>query len=81
MRSKSNREHDERCARVKYKYSITELERAEQNKWLTDRQRQVFDMFYRHGWRIEDIAANLGVNRSTVSRDLRKIRDVTRAVE
>ncbi len=59
---------------MKYRYSIPELERMESNPWLTDRERQVFDLFYHRGWAQEDVAAELYVCKSTVRNDLRSIR-------
>ena len=59
---------------MKYEYSISELERMAACPWLTDRQRQIFDLRYRRGWAIEDIAAELYMDRSTVNRDLARIR-------
>lgn len=46
----------------------------EKSRWLTDRQREIFELFYRRGWKIEDIAAELDYSRSTIIRDLKKIR-------
>lgn len=59
---------------MKYDYSISELERMAASPWLTDRQRQIFDLRYRRGWAIEDIAAELYMDRSTVNRELARIR-------
>ena len=59
---------------MKYEYSISELERMAASPWLTDRQRQIFDLRYRRGWAIEDIAAELYMDRSTVNRELARIR-------
>ncbi len=59
---------------MKYDYSISELERMAASPWLTDRQRQVFDLKYRRGWAIDDIAAELYVGRRTVIRELAQIR-------
>lgn len=63
---------------MKYDYSISELERMAASPWLTDRQRQIFDLRYRRGWAIEDIAAELYMDRSTVGRELARIRQKTR---
>lgn len=60
---------------MKYKYPIVELEKMEQSKWLTDRERAVFELFYRRGWSIEAIAAEIYASRSTVNNILRSIRD------
>ena len=59
---------------MKYKYSIHELNAMQNNEWLTDRQRTVFDFYYRRGWAIEDIAAELYVSRSTINNELHEIR-------
>lgn len=58
---------------MKTKYSTEELERIAANPWLTDRERQVFELRYRRGWVNEDIAAELYVSRSTIDRVLREI--------
>lgn len=63
---------------MKYEYSISELERMAASPWLTDRQRQIFDLRYRRGWAIEDIAAEFYMDRSTVGRELARIRQKTR---
>nr|DAH39958.1 MAG TPA: Sigma-70, region 4 [Caudoviricetes sp.] len=44
------------------------------SKWLTDRERRVFSLYYQRGWAIEDVAAELDVSRGTVNNDLRSIR-------
>lgn len=59
---------------VKYRLSIDELERISRSPWLTDRERMVFDLYYRRGWAIESIAAELYVSRGTVNNVLRSIR-------
>ena len=59
---------------MKYQYTREQLEQIEQNRWLTDRERNVFDLFYRRGWNIEDIAAELDTCRSTIDNVLRSIR-------
>ena len=60
---------------MKYKFSVSDLERMESNPWLTDRERQVFHYCYKRGWAIEDVAAELYVHRNTVNRDLKSIRE------
>lgn len=52
---------------MKFEFSPSELERIEQNHWLTDRERTVFDLYYRRGWKIEDIAAEIDVSRRTIT--------------
>ena len=42
---------------------------------LTPRQRQMVELYYDQGMNIPRIAQELGVNRSTVSRTLRRARD------
>lgn len=59
---------------MKYRYSIDELERISKSPWLTDRERIVFDLYYRRGWEIEAIAAEIYVSRGTVNNILRSIR-------
>ena len=60
---------------AKYKYSPAQLSRMESNRWLTDRERKVFDLYYRRGWAMEDVAAELYVSRGTVRNDLKSIRE------
>lgn len=62
----------------KFKFNPIELEKMEQNRWFTDRQREIFELYYRRGWSIEDVAAELYISRSTVDRDLKKIRKKSR---
>lgn len=62
----------------KFKFSVNELEIMQDNKWLTDRERNIFELYYRRGWSIEDVAAELYISRSTVDRDLKKIRKKSR---
>lgn len=59
---------------MKYHYSIEQLEQISASDWLTDRERVVFDLYYRRGWQIEAIAAELYVSRGTVNNVLRNIR-------
>lgn len=59
---------------MKYRYSIEELERISKSPWLTDRERIVFDLYYRRGWEIEAIAAEIYVCRGTVNNILKSIR-------
>ena len=60
---------------MKYHYSIEQLEQISSSVWLTDRERAVFDLYYRRGWQIEAIAAELYVSRGTVNNILRTIRN------
>lgn len=59
---------------MKYRFTVQQLEDMASNPWLTDRERQVFELFYRRGWEIERIAAELDVSRGTINTVLRKIR-------
>lgn len=59
---------------MKFAFSIDEMEKMATNPWLTDRERVVFDLYYRRGWKIEDIAAEIERQRSVVDRDLKSIR-------
>lgn len=47
------------------------------NPWLTDRERAAFELHYRRGWNIEDVAAELDVSRGTINNDLASIRRKT----
>ena len=60
---------------MKYKFDKRKLEEMAGNPWLTDRERCVFDLYYRRGWAIEDVAAELYVSRGTVNNCLRSIRE------
>ena len=59
---------------MKYRVTVQQLEAMASNPWLTDREKQVFELFYRRGWEIERIAAELDVSRGTINTVLRKIR-------
>ena len=59
---------------MKYRFTLQRLEEMASNPWLTDREKQVFELFYRQGWQIEDVAAELDVSRGTVNNILRSIR-------
>ena len=43
-------------------------------RYLTDREKQAFDLVYRRGWAHEDAAAEMYCSRSTVDRALASIR-------
>lgn len=60
---------------MKYHYSIEQLEHISASPWLSDRERVVFDLYYRRGWQIEAIAAEIYVSRGTVNNILRTIRN------
>lgn len=58
----------------KYRYDPAQLEAMATDPWLTDRERQAFDLVYRRGWAHADAAAELFCSRATVERDLANIR-------
>lgn len=62
---------------MKYTYSTEQLEKMSKNPWLSDRERKVFEYYYRRGWAIEDIAAELYVSRNTINNTLNSIRNKT----
>ena len=61
---------------MRHDYNISQLEQLAASPWMTDRQRQIFDLRYRRGWAIEDIAAELYISRRTVGRDLARIHNL-----
>ena len=62
---------------MKYTYTPKQLEEMSNSKWLTDREREVFELYYRRGWAIEDIAAELYVSRNTINNTLYSLRRKT----
>jgi DNA-binding NarL/FixJ family response regulator len=66
---------------MKYKFTVEQLETMLSCKWLTDQEQEVFDFFYRRGWAIDDIAAELYCSPGTVKKCLRNIRAKTRVLE
>nr|DAI30294.1 MAG TPA: Sigma70 [Caudoviricetes sp.] len=58
----------------RYRYTQKQLEQMAANPWLTDRERVAFDLHYRRGWHIEDVAAELDVSRGTINNTLASIR-------
>lgn len=59
---------------MKHRYTTEQLAQMEANPWLTDRERQVFDLHCRRGWAQEDVAAELYISRRTVCYSLQSIR-------
>lgn len=59
---------------MKYKYSVAQLQRMERCRWLTDRERKIFNLYFRRGWAADDIAAELYLSPSAVKKSLRSIR-------
>lgn len=60
---------------MKYRYTVQQLQQMERCRYLTDRERRVFNLVCRRGWAIEDAAAELYLSRSSVTSCLRSIRD------
>lgn len=59
---------------MKYKYSIQQLQRMERCRWLTDRERRVFNLYFRRGWTTDDIATELYLSPAAVKKAIRSIR-------
>lgn len=59
---------------MKYTYTVSQLQQLENCRYLTDRERAVFDLYYRRGWAIEDVAAELYLSRTTVKQSLCALR-------
>lgn len=59
---------------MKHRYSVEQLEQMSANPWLTDREREVFELYYRRGWAIEDIAAEMYLSRNTINNTLYSLR-------
>ena len=59
---------------MKHEYSEEEKARIAAYPFLTDREREAFDLAVRRGWAIEDAAAEMWVSRSTVKRALASMR-------
>lgn len=49
---------------MKYTFTVDQLQELDRCRWLTDRERKVFNLYYRRGWAIEDVAAELYLSRS-----------------
>lgn len=58
----------------KYRYSREQLEQMAADPWMTDRERQAFDLVYRRGWAHEDAAAEMFCSKATVDRALASVR-------
>lgn len=59
---------------MKYLFSASEKQKMFDNPWLTDRQKDVFELYYRRGWNIQDIANELDVSYRTIGAELKTIR-------
>lgn len=62
---------------TRYHFSPSQLARMESFRWLTDREREAFELYYRRGWNIEDVAAEMECCRGTVNNLLHSIREKT----
>ena len=60
---------------MKYRYTVQQLQQMERCRYLTDRERRVFNLVCRRGWAIEDAAEELYLSRSAVTACLRSIRN------
>lgn len=60
---------------MKYRYTVQQLQQMERCRYLTDRERRVFNLVCRRGWAIEDAAAELYLSRSAVTACLHSIRN------
>lgn len=58
----------------KFKPTPAQLERMAADPWMSDLEKQAFDLVYRRGWAHEDAAAEMYCSRSTVARALSSIR-------
>lgn len=61
----------------KIEFSRQELDTIENDPYLTDIERKVFTLYYRRGWQIEAVAAEIDVSRRTITSILQKIRKKT----
>lgn len=59
---------------TKLHYTNDQLNRMYADPYMTDRERKAFNMFYRKGMAIEDIAAEMDYSRGTVNNILRSAR-------
>lgn len=59
---------------MKYTFTVDQLQELDRCRWLTDRERKVFNLYYRRGWAIEDVAAELYLSRSAIKDTLKSIR-------
>lgn len=53
---------------------LEELINVDNDPRFTDREKSIIKLHWQRGWNLEDIAAELEVHRSTITRDLNKIR-------
>ena len=56
---------------MKIRLSAEQLKQLAADPWLTDRERMVLNLYYRRGWAIEDVAAEMDCSRGTVNNILR----------
>lgn len=60
---------------MKYKFALPDLEKLMDSELLTDREHEVFKLYYIRGWAIENVAAEINVSRKTVDNVLHSIRE------
>lgn len=58
----------------KFHFSNAELDKMYADPYMPDRERRAFDMYYKRGMAIEDIAAEMGYSRGTINNLLRSAR-------
>ena len=60
---------------MKYQFTQEELANMETCPWLTDRERAVFELYFRRGWGVSDVAAELDLSDRTIDTCLKMIRE------
>lgn len=60
---------------MKYKFALPDLEKLLHSELLTDREHEVFKLYYIRGWAIENVAAEINVSRKTIDNILKNIRE------
>lgn len=63
---------------MKYQFTEAQLEAMSKHKWMSDREKKVFDLFYRRKWDIERIADHLKLSRTSINKVLADIRKKTK---
>lgn len=59
---------------TKLHYTNAELDKMYADPYMTDRERRAFNMFYKQGMAIEDIAAEMDYSRGTINNILKSAR-------
>lgn len=60
---------------MKYKFALPDKKKLLQSELLTDREHEVFKLYYIRGWAIQDVAEEMDVSRKTIDNTLRTIRE------